>query len=597
MALPNPIFESALINKMDKLNREIGSEYIVCHHCGYDANEKDCIKCQYCGTPLSLNSGGIESEPEFEQQELNQQLKPQNNSVKKSNFLLPLLSLLILGGGLFLAINQVLVTNNKNQTVTNNRANSNARLQKITLLGDTFSGYSTFRAAKFQEKLKEVGLNLNYQDEFDQAKRANLLNQNQADLFVTTLDQFLQQKPKGKIVGMLDRTIGADAIVLNTPQYPELKSLIDLKRLVEKSNNQGNRFSLTYAGDTPSEYLALVLDTKFDSFDLLDFKIKEVPDASDAWQLLQNPQENVAVAVLWEPFVSEARKQGYTVVLSSQDASKSIIDVIVASDRLIQSQPDTITKFLTAYYRIIDGNVREPSYLKQQIAEDGNLSSSQAVSVLKGIDFFTSVESKNWMEDGILAQRIQSIAATLVLTGRMDEVPSTPQDLFTSKFLNEAARNTETLIGLIRADNPVLADRLAGKQTTIPTPTISPSSIKQAPDIGNLRVRGEVLFDLGSTNLSDQSQQTLDQLAQEIGEFNEQTVAVIVIGHTSKSAFEPANLKLSEARAQVVAQGLRARGLNHTIIPEGKGSSQLLSEISPNDPRQQRTEIRLVRIN
>ena len=167
----------------------------------------------------------------------------------------------------------------------------------------------------FKKSSKKKGLHLNYLNEFDQTKRANLLNQNQADLFVTTLDQFLQQKPQGKIVGMLDRTIGADAIALNTAKYPNLKSLVDLEKLVKQSQKRDQELGLAYAEGTPSEYLALVLDTKFDSFNISDFNLREVADASEAWNLLQDPEENVAVAVLWEPFVTEAEKQGHTVVL------------------------------------------------------------------------------------------------------------------------------------------------------------------------------------------------------------------------------------------------------------------------------------------
>ena len=578
---------------MNKFNQKTHSEYIVCNNCSYDANPKDSSKCEICGSPLSSPSEANTAHKQQPKQKFNIKY----SLFKKPKFLLPLILLLIAGGGFFFYINQFVIKSTQNQTVSNSQDDRNKQLQKITLLGDTFSGYSTFRNPRFQEKLKEEGLHLNYLNEFDQTKRANLLNQNQADLFVTTLDQFLQQKPQGKIVGMLDRTIGADAIALNTAKYPNLKSLVDLEKLVKQSQKRDQELGLAYAEGTPSEYLALVLDTKFDSFNISDFNLREVADASEAWNLLQDPEENVAVAVLWEPFVTEAEKQGHTVVLSSQDAANSIIDVIVASDRLIASQPDTISQFLAAYYRVIDGNVREPSYLKQQIADDGNLSPLQAMAVLRGIDFFTSIEAKNWMEDGTLVQRINSIAATLVFTGRMRKVPPNPQDLFVSQFVNEAASNTESLISLIRLDNPDLADRLAGEKTTVPVPQISSRQIEQALDIGNLQVKGEVVFNSGSATLSSQSQETLDKLAQEIREFNEQTVGVEVIGHTSKSGSATANIQLSQQRAEVVAQALRARGLKHNIVAQGKGFYLPLSNMSPEDTRQQRTEIRLVRFN
>ena len=523
---------------------------------------------------------------------------------KKDNPLVLIIAILvtlgILGGGV-LILNKTapdllgsISDNNSNNNSSGNQSNS--AQGELKLLGDTFSGYSTFRSDEFQEALKEVGITLNYENEFDQAKRANLLNEGNADLYVTTLDQFLKQQPQGKIVGLVDRTIGADAVVLNTKKYPQLKSLRDLNNLLK--SNQGNSLGITYAVDTPSEYLALVLSTGFEDFNLSDFEVKEVVDASEAWTTLQDSSQNIAVAVLWEPFVSQARKQGYTVVLSSQDAPTAILDVIVASDNLLNTQPDVVTDFLEVYYRRIDANVREPSQLKTQIAQDGELSTDEATTVLDGIDFFTSIEAKNWISDGTLEKRIGSTAAVLVLSGRLDTVPQNINDLFTNQYINKAASNTQTLIDLVKLDNPDLAKRLTGEGSTIAdAPTISDDQITNAPDIGNLQIRGEVKFDKGAANLSQESEKTLDQLTEKIKEFNIQTVAIRVIGHTSKTGSSQLNQQLSQQRAQVVVNALRNRGIQHNITAEGKGFSSPLSGISPEDPSQQRTEIRLVRIN
>lgn len=349
---------------------------------------------------------------------------------------------------------------------------------QITLLGDTFSGYSTFRNSAFQEALGESGLTLQYRDEFDQGTRAASLAQGDADLIVTTLDQFLQQQPQGQIVGLIDRTVGADAVVLNTPQYPDLKSLVQLTALAQQAKTQGTPLKLAFAGDTPSEYLALVLDTKFEALNLSDFEVLRVEDASDAWALMQDPSQNLVVAVLWEPFVTQARQQGYTVVLSSEDAPGSIVDVMVASERLIQSRPEVIATLLENYYRRIDINVRDASQLQAQIAEDGDLSAVDAGAVLQGIDFFTAAEAQTWMADGTLQRRIEATAAVLVLSGRLNGVPSDPASLFVEDFLVNAARNTETLIELVRADNPELADRLAGgNQRAITVPEVTADEV------------------------------------------------------------------------------------------------------------------------
>jgi outer membrane protein OmpA-like peptidoglycan-associated protein len=470
--------------------------------------------------------------------------------------------------------------------------------EQLTLLGDTFSGYSTFRNQAFLEALKQTGLNLRYEDEFDQTKRTERFNQGQSDLLVTTLDQFLKQKPQGKIVGLIDTTVGADAVVLNTKKYPNLKSMLALRQLVEEARNKGEQFTIVFAGDTPSEYLAQVLTTKFEEFKLSDFQIKKVADAVDAWKLLQDSNQNVAVAVLWEPYVSQARQKGYTVVLSSRDLPGTIVDVIVASDRLIELQPDKISQLLTVYYRFIDTNVRNAEKLQTQIALDDKLSSTDANAVLQGIDFFTSVKADNWMKDGTLEKRINSTAAVLVLLGKMNQIPQNPKELFTSQFIVEAAQNTQNLIQQVRVVNPELADRFAGKaKAIIPSGNLNPNQIATAPNIGNLQLQGEVKFTTDSAQLTDKGKETLDKLSREIAEFNEQTIAVRVIGHTSKFGEADFNQTLSQKRAQTVANYLRDRGLKHKIVAVGKGSSQPLAGVHPEDKRNQRTEIRLVRVN
>ena len=467
---------------------------------------------------------------------------------------------------------------------------------QLTLLGDTFSGYSTFRNAEFQSVLQSADITLTYADEFDQSLRAQKLNQGEADLMVTTLDQFLQQQPNGQIVGLLDRTVGADAVVLNSRQYPGLNSLLDLGKLVQQTKAQGKQLSITYAADTPSEYLALVLDAQFDEFNLSDFVLKPVADASEAWDLMKSPEESVAIAVIWEPYVAQARRQGYSVVLSSQDAPSAIVDVLVASNRLMQSNPEAISQLLEKYYRRIDANIRNASQLQTQIAEDGQLSAGDAAAVIAGIDFFTATEAKSWLAEGTLTRRIDSTAAILTLANRLEAVPASAGDLYTAQFVTEAANNTQALIDLIKADNPALADKLAGTSPTVLPVAPSESQIQDGTDIGNFQVRGQVSFNRGSAQLTPEGQKTLTQLANDLKTFNQETIAIRVIGHTSRSGDASANLVLSQQRAAVVAEQLRNAGVKLTIQSEGKGFSEPLANVAPKDARNQRTEIRLVRV-
>jgi outer membrane protein OmpA-like peptidoglycan-associated protein len=277
------------------------------------------------------------------------------------------------------------------------------------------------------------------------------------------------------------------------------------------------------------------------------------------------------------------------------------VDVLVASESLVKSQPENIAKLIEAYYRRVDADARDASQLKQQIAAESKLSPADAAAVIQGIQFYSALEARDWLKTGKLEKRIGAMAAILTLAGRINQVPQA-KALFTPQFVNQAATNTEALIRLVRADNPQLADKLAGKglglESAPKTNQISPDQIKSAPIIGDLQLQWDVKFDAGSTHLTDTGQQAINRLAQEISsEFNPQSVAVEVIGHTSQQGSATANLTLSKNRAQVVVAQLKRLGLTHAIIAEGKGFSEPLPEISPTDPRNQRTEIRLVHLS
>ncbi len=519
---------------------------------------------------------------------------------KKNEILTLGLTLAITGGlllgGFWLASKSSLIAKLNDADTESVKTKAQPQVQvTLDVLGDTFSGYSTLRSSAFEGSLIERGVGINYANEFDQQLRVQALDQGKADLIVTTLDQFITHQPQGKIVALIDRTVGADAIVLNSKRYPQLKSLLDLERLVQQQQGRGKQLKIVFAGDTPSEFLVTVLDTKFDNFNLADFEVIEVADASVAWEKMQQDPE-VAIAVLWEPFVSAAKQEGNTVVLSSADAPKVIVDVIVASDRLLQNNPGAVQQLVEAYYRRLDSSVQDQNLLIRQIAVDGNLDPSEAKTVAEGIKFFTSVEAQSWMDSGLLEQRIEAIAAILALSGRIDAIPSNAQNLFTAEYLAPIATQTSKMIAAIAADDPELAAKLTGNSGAVAVKPVSVTQVQQAEPIGNLTVRGEVSFATGSAQLTLQGKETLDQLVDEIEEFSANNVGIKIQGHTSRTGTTAFNQQLSQARANVVASYLQGRNLHHRFLAEGLGFSQPLPGVSPDSPLNQRTVIRLVRI-
>lgn len=107
-----------------------------------------------------------------------------------------------------------------------------------------------------------------------------------------------------------------------------------------------------------------------------------------------------------------------------------------------------------------------------------------------------------------------------------------------------------------------------------------------------LNKRTTVNFTDGSAALKGQNKETLNYLAEIIKQFEpQQPIVVQVTGHASRYGSEEFNHRLSQERANVVRDYLKSRGVTHQIDAEGKGSSQLLPGIRPDDARHQRAEI------
>jgi OmpA-OmpF porin, OOP family len=271
------------------------------------------------------------------------------------------------------------------------------------------------------------------------------------------------------------------------------------------------------------------------------------------------------------------------------------VDVIVASNQLIDGRPNELKKFLTAYYEQNDGIVRNKNQLNIQITKDGNLSASDGQNVANGIDFFSSIKTNKWMSEGILDKRIEATSAILSLTGDSIESIDDPKKLYRSQFIQDAVAKTKRMVSAINATDPQLAKILSGEKVGNFTPS-STQKIQTADSVGNLSVRGVVEFSSGSNILTQQGKSTLLSLAKEISDFSPATTAINVVGHTSKTGSQELNQSLSEQRAQVVADYLKQVGVKLQIASQGKGFSDLLPGINAVDERNQRTEIQLKRI-
>ncbi|MCH2107937.1 MAG: hypothetical protein MK135_01290 [Polyangiaceae bacterium] len=423
------------------------------------------------------------------------------------------------------------------------------------IIANSFSGYSTFRSERFRSMFERSEMVLRYTDETDHEATLAALGNGSAEIIATTLDNLLAYSAEGKVVALLDTTVGADAIVVNNKTFPQLTSLSALQQQVETEKLAKKQPVLTYTPGTTSEFLARLLSARLDSFDIDAFHILEVEEPKEAWEKLMDPAGQIAAAVLWEPYVTKAREAGYPVVLSSGDVPGSIQDVLVASSRVLEQAPEALQTFISNYYRHIDRVTANPQQMYRQVAEDGNLSPADAKSIVTGIRFTTALAAKRIIASGELEGRLNAIASVLVIDGQLDQPPQNVEELFDARFIDVAAENTLKLIAGLRADNPRAAERLeqGGRQDVTPT-AVEVSDLMKAEVIGDLG-----LFNVGREEIGSQiSNAELEAIAPKLADFSHRTTVVTL-------EEGPGTSDERELLRQKLESELRRRGLLHQV--------------------------------
>ncbi|HEX8804999.1 MAG TPA: ABC transporter substrate-binding protein [Acidimicrobiales bacterium] len=262
----------------------------------------------------------------------------------------------------------------------------------IVVEGDPWSGYAPFRDPQM---MAGTGYSTLYVEQLCQDVRAADLTAGRADVAVTTLDQYLLHRPEGTVVGVIDQSEGADALVLNTVDRPYLDSVDDLPRLVDDHAAEGDRPVLAYTGSSPSEMLLNELANTTDELRLSDYELVSVDQSATAYRMLQ--EHRADLAVVWEPDTSAARAAGYTVALSSEDVPDSIVDVIVAGDALIDRDPGAVQALVASFYRAVDRYLADPAELERLVAQDAGIATGAARSIIDGIRLYGTADADEFM--------------------------------------------------------------------------------------------------------------------------------------------------------------------------------------------------------
>ncbi|WP_025732990.1 OmpA family protein [Carnimonas nigrificans] len=119
--------------------------------------------------------------------------------------------------------------------------------------------------------------------------------------------------------------------------------------------------------------------------------------------------------------------------------------------------------------------------------------------------------------------------------------------------------------------------------------------VEQAPERPTL-VLNDIHFAFDSSKLSGDSQQTLNVVAQRLVENSD--VAVRIEGHTDSTGTEAYNKRLSQRRADSVAQYLTSQGVDASrLTTEGFGESRPVADNSTREGRAQNRRVEIAPVD
>ena len=438
---------------------------------------------------------------------------------------------------------------------------------------DSFSGYAILRSPELKSELASKGIRINFNDDgADYLSRIKAIQTGDADMAVFTIDALIKvcaqiEDLPGTIVGIIDETRGADAIVAYKKSIPNIDAL----------NRAQTKFVLT--PDSPSETLARVVMTHFNLDNLGSRPFINENDAEAVYKAYRksNPGEPKAY-VLWEPYVSKVLENPNThIVADSSQFRGYIVDVIVVNRDFLLKNKSVVQDVLSTYFRsayqyrnkmvelVLDDATRTGAPITQQ----------QAENLTKGIWWKNTQENfahfglQSGQSIQLIEDMIAQITDVLLTTGAIQSDPTGGQA--TKLFYDDVIRQLQS-----SKFHPGLSSEVV-RDDRIALPQLSDDQWNSLTPVGTLDVK-KLVFGRGTDRLTDSSKVTLDRLVQTLNSLPQ--AYVLVTGNASRKGNIEANKKLAESRAKAAEAYLVAAGVDPNRIRSVAGEPSGATSVS-----------------
>lgn len=246
----------------------------------------------------------------------------------------------------------------------------------------TWVGYTPLYIAQEKGYFKKHGVEVEIVRIEDGSARRAALASGDLSLSAAVLDEFAMASAAGglkaKVILKLDDSMGADGILVRDG----INSVADLKGK-----------TVAFPQGLPSHYFLLnILEEAGLSPDDIEVVYMEAGQAGAAFLA-----GNVDAAVTWEPWLSKARasKTG-SVLMTSKEKPGLIVDVLLASTKVIEERPGDLEKIAAAWFEALDFIHNSPDEAYEIMAKAINISRGEFELMVQGLTYASLAENKDY---------------------------------------------------------------------------------------------------------------------------------------------------------------------------------------------------------
>ena len=289
--------------------------------------------------------------------------------------------------------------------------------------------------------------------------------------------------------------------------------------------------------------------------------------------------------MLWEPQVTKALREipGAHVLIDTRNAQGLVLDIALASRRIIADDPDLAETVTRAYFTALHDYLNNASDFTRAAAHDSGKNEADAETMLRGIRFATLEDNaQDWLYDGKdrdahLAAGVRPIQAILRDHQQRVDLPSDdPYSILFRETVHRVARNRGAVASLTAsAASAANNNNPPGRRLGEYYPPLSETEWTEL----SKQVRGTLLdepivFRAGQSEIPEDFQNLIRDAAPKLA--NYPNFRVVIDAHVSPGDSPEADQKLSEDRANAVKQFLmwECHVPEERILARGRGSSE-----------------------